>query len=98
MKASYYFSLFASLSDGLLVTVALFMLFARGGCRFGSRRGSACLLACAVLAACGARVNRDQQVHYLYPGDSAYVAAGTVVKKDGATWIEGLSLLGEFVD
>ena len=58
-----------------LVTVALFMLFARGGCRFGSRRGSACLLACAVLAACGARVNRDQQVHYLYPGDSAYVAA-----------------------
>ena len=29
----------------------------------------------AVLAACGARVNRDQQVHYLYPGDSAYVAA-----------------------
>ena len=22
----------------------------------------------------------------------------TVVKKDGATWIEGLSLLGEFVD
>lgn len=58
-----------------LVTVALFMLFARGGCRFGSRRSSACLLACAVLAACGARVNRDQQVHYLYPGDSAYVAA-----------------------
>ena len=37
-----------------LATVALFMLFARGGCRFGSRRGSACLLACAVLAACGA--------------------------------------------
>ena len=58
-----------------LVTAALFMLFARGGCRFGSRRGSACLLACAVLAACGARVNRDGQVHYLYPGDSAYVAA-----------------------
>lgn len=58
-----------------LVTVALFMLFARGGCRFGSRRSSACLLACAVLAACGARVNHDQQVHYLYPGDSAYVAA-----------------------
>ena len=28
-----------------------------------------------LLAACGARVNRDQQVHYLYPGDSAYVAA-----------------------
>ena len=58
-----------------LATVALFMLFARGGCRFGSRRGSACLLACAVLAACGARVNREQQVHYLYPGDSAYLAA-----------------------
>lgn len=58
-----------------LATVALFMLFARGGCRFGSRRGSACLLACAVLAACGARVNRGQQVHYLYPGDSAYLAA-----------------------
>ena len=51
-----------------LATVALFTLFARGGCRFGSRRGSACLLACAVLAACGARVNREQQVHYLYPG------------------------------
>ena len=58
-----------------LATVALFMLFARGGCRFGSRRGSACLLACAVLAACGARVNRGQQVHYLYPGDSVYLAA-----------------------
>ena len=58
-----------------LAMVALFMLFARGGCRFGSRRGSACLLACAVLAACGARVNRGQQVHYLYPGDSAYLAA-----------------------
>lgn len=58
-----------------LATVALFMLFARGGCRFGSRRGSACLLACVVLAACGARVNRGQQVHYLYPGDSAYLAA-----------------------
>ena len=28
-----------------------------------------------VLAACGARVNRGQQVHYLYPGDSAYLAA-----------------------
>ena len=26
-------------------------------------------------AACGARVNRGQQVHYLYPGDSAYLAA-----------------------
>ena len=58
-----------------LVTAALFTLFARGGCRSGLRRGSACLLACAVLAACGARVNRGQQVHYLYPGDSAYVAA-----------------------
>ena len=50
-----------------LAMVALFMPFQRGGCRFGSRRGSACLLACAVLAACGARVNRGQ-VHYLYPG------------------------------
>ena len=58
-----------------LATAALFMLIARGGCRFGSPQGSACLLACAVLAACGARVNREQQVHYLYPGDSAYLAA-----------------------
>ena len=57
-----------------LATVALFMLFARGGCRFGSRRGSSGLLACAVLAACGARVNREQQVHYLYPGTAPIAA------------------------
>lgn len=57
-----------------LATVALFMLFARGGCRSGrgrARRAGGLRGA----GGRGARVNRGQQVHYLYPGDSAYLAA-----------------------
>lgn len=58
-----------------LVTLALFMLLERGVMRIGAKPWVACLLACAVMAACGGRVNRAQQVHYLFEGDSAYVSA-----------------------